>query len=532
MMAFAASAARLTISKPQSVSEATHSTFPSSEEDEANRNADIITHLPGYQGGAPLTGEHRSGYITVDRKRGRKLFYYFVASEDDPVNDPFVLWMNGGPGCSSFDGFIYEMGPFAFTLTAANRVQLTDRPARWNLKANVLYLESPAGVGFSSSRHRSDYVTNDTATTRDAEVFLRLWFQRHPQYTANPFFITGESYAGIYVPLLSLAVAEGNDKGRMPFINIQGYAVGNGCTDERIDGNALPLFGVGKSLLPYGEYMELQESCGGEFWNRTEGTECDALFNDLLNDVAGLNVYDVLEDCYHSPMPSSVTHRIAPSKLQTRHGDSWRPLNFHLATHGSSQTWACAQLGDAQEGGRLRIRQQPLMVQLLMVQLLMVQLLLSAGSARAITGLKQTPPCTDSRQASLWLNDPEVRAALHADPLDESDGPWDICSDRISYTHDAGSMIPVHRALMDTHGLHALIYSGDHDMAVPHTGSEAWTSGMGRERSGRGGRGLWETGRWLGMRSRMTSSRTPQSRVRATWEALAMLQRFLANEPL
>lgn len=53
--------------------------------------------------------------------------------------------------------------------------------------------------------------------------------------------------------------------------NAQGYAVGNGCTDERIDGNALPLFGVGKSLLPYSEYVEMQESCKGEFWNRTEG---------------------------------------------------------------------------------------------------------------------------------------------------------------------------------------------------------------------------------------------------------------------
>ncbi|MEW5300498.1 MAG: hypothetical protein WDW36_003428 [Sanguina aurantia] len=497
-----------------------------------------------YRGGAPLTGEHRSGYITVDRQRGRKLFYYFVASEDDPANDPFVLWMNGGPGCSSFDGFIYEMGPFAFTLTAANRVQLTDRPARWNLKANVLYLESPAGVGFSSSGHRPDYVTNDTATTRDAEVFLRRWFQRHPQYLANPFFVTGgELRRCIYVPLLTLAVAQGNQDGRMPFINIQGYAVGNGCTDERIDGNALPLFGVGKSLLPYGEYMELQGSCGGEFWNRTEGTLCDALFNDLLNDVASLNVYDVLEDCYHSPMPSSATQRALPSKLQTgtatagaRPTPTWprmgpvRPGPVHnwatLRREAAAAAAAAAADGSASDGSASdgSASDGPAA---------------AAGSARAVAGLKQTPPCTDSRQASLWLNDPEVRAALHADPLDASDGPWDICSDRISYTHDAGSMIPVHKALMDTHGLRALIYSGDHDMAVPHTGSEAWTSGMGRETVRPWGPWLVGDGQVAGYAvayDKLTYATVkgaghmvPETNPR---EALAMLQRFLANEPL
>ena len=46
---------------------------------------------------------------------GRELFYYFVESEGNPATDPVVLWLNGGPGCSSFDGFIYEHGkPLTF----------------------------------------------------------------------------------------------------------------------------------------------------------------------------------------------------------------------------------------------------------------------------------------------------------------------------------------------------------------------------------------------------------------------------------
>lgn len=46
----------------------------------------------------------------MDEVNGRNLFYYFVVSEGDPAKDPVVLWLNGGPGCSSFDGFIYEHG--------------------------------------------------------------------------------------------------------------------------------------------------------------------------------------------------------------------------------------------------------------------------------------------------------------------------------------------------------------------------------------------------------------------------------------
>jgi len=57
---------------------------------------------------------HYGGYITVDEKAGRHLYYYLALSEDDPAGDPVLLWMNGGPGCSSFDGFMFEHGPFNF----------------------------------------------------------------------------------------------------------------------------------------------------------------------------------------------------------------------------------------------------------------------------------------------------------------------------------------------------------------------------------------------------------------------------------
>lgn len=54
-------------------------------------------------------------------------------------------------------------------------------------------------------------------------------------------------------------------------------------------------------------------------------------------------------------------------------------------------------------------------------------------------------------EAELWLNDPEVRAAIHAAPQDLT-GPWQLCSDRIFYTSNGGSMLPIHNSLVRESG--------------------------------------------------------------------------------
>lgn len=39
---------------------------------------------------------------------------------------------------------------------------------------------------------------------------VHQWFELYPEFLANPFFIAGESYAGIYVPTLAYKVMKGN----------------------------------------------------------------------------------------------------------------------------------------------------------------------------------------------------------------------------------------------------------------------------------------------------------------------------------
>jgi len=66
--------------------------------------ADRITSLPGLA--APLPFDMFSGYITVDESHGRALFYWFVESANEPSTDPILIWLQGGPGCSSLIGCV------------------------------------------------------------------------------------------------------------------------------------------------------------------------------------------------------------------------------------------------------------------------------------------------------------------------------------------------------------------------------------------------------------------------------------------
>jgi serine carboxypeptidase-like clade 2 len=90
--------------------------------------------------------------------------------------------------------------------------------------SHLLFLESPAGVGFSYSNTTSDYVTGDKKTAEDSYNFLVQFFQLYPQYANSRFYIAGESYAGHYVPQLAALVLEQN-KAASTKINLKGMMV-------------------------------------------------------------------------------------------------------------------------------------------------------------------------------------------------------------------------------------------------------------------------------------------------------------------
>ncbi|XP_058770008.1 serine carboxypeptidase-like 27 [Vicia villosa] len=199
-----------------------------------DQKRDKISRLPGQPENVGF--EQYSGYVTVNEQNGRALFYWLTEAplSREPNSRPLVLWLNGGPGCSSIAyGASEEIGPFHIK---SDGKSLYLNPYAWNNLANILFLESTAGVGFSYCNKTEDMHTfGDQKTAEDAYIFLVNWFERFPQYKHREFYMVGESYAGHYVPQLAQIVNQRNKGIVYPIINFKGFMVGNGVTDDYHD---------------------------------------------------------------------------------------------------------------------------------------------------------------------------------------------------------------------------------------------------------------------------------------------------------
>ncbi|KAM0898280.1 hypothetical protein ACQ4PT_022042 [Festuca glaucescens] len=132
----------------------------------------VVSHLPGYQG--PLPFSLQTGYVEVDESYGVRFFYYFVQSERNPAEDPLLLWLTGGPGCSGFSALVYENGPLSFQSHSYvdGLPELVYRPDSWTKVANIIFLDSPVGAGFSFSATEDGYKSSDTKTIDQIAIFL------------------------------------------------------------------------------------------------------------------------------------------------------------------------------------------------------------------------------------------------------------------------------------------------------------------------------------------------------------------------
>lgn len=124
----------------------------------------------------------------------------------------------------------YENGPFVFQ---EGKATFDMNPYAWNVKANLLYIESPGGVGFSTNK-RADLKHNDNSVAKDNYKALLAFFNKFPNLKKNDFYMTGESYAGIYIPYLANEILINN---KLPLrsmtVNLKGIMINNACTDPR-----------------------------------------------------------------------------------------------------------------------------------------------------------------------------------------------------------------------------------------------------------------------------------------------------------
>uniref|UniRef100_A0A6P7GIW6 Carboxypeptidase n=1 Tax=Diabrotica virgifera virgifera TaxID=50390 RepID=A0A6P7GIW6_DIAVI len=164
-----------------------------------------------------------SGYFTVDKNHNSNIFFWFFPSQSDPSSDPVVLWLQGGPGSPSMFGLFQENGPLLL-----KDGQLGVRTTSWNRNHSVIYIDQPAGTGWSFTT--GGYAKDQQKVAADLYEALQQFFTLFYQYQDREFFVTGESYGGKYVPTISYKIHQENEDAKLK-INLKGLAIGNGFTD-------------------------------------------------------------------------------------------------------------------------------------------------------------------------------------------------------------------------------------------------------------------------------------------------------------
>ncbi|XP_059065270.1 serine carboxypeptidase-like 31 [Cryptomeria japonica] len=362
----------------------------------------LVTQLPGQPKAA---FNHYSGYVTVNEENGRALFYWFFEAATLKEERPLVLWLNGGPGCSSVGyGATQEIGPF---LVNENGTGLSFNKFSWNQEANLLFLESPAGVGFSYSNKSSDYkILGDNMTTEDSYMFLQNWFGIYPEYKTHEFYIAGESYAGKYVPELAELIHDRNKiSSTSLYINLKGFMVGNPETHDGNDWRGQMDYAWSHAVVSDETHRIITDNCDFDSDNPWSNENCTNGVNEVFSQYNEIDMYSLYTPkCIHRN-----------STKNKKHGGN----QFKYSTNKMMRRMA---------GGY--------------------------------------DPCLDD-SAQVYYNSFDVQKALHVINGPQLRN-WSICNMDIfnGWNDTRSSVLPAYLKLIEA-GLRIWVYSGDTDGRVP-----------------------------------------------------------------
>ncbi|KAL1302125.1 hypothetical protein AAFC00_002559 [Neodothiora populina] len=179
-----------------------------------------VSSLPGAP--SPLLKMH-AGHIEVSPEHHGNLFFWHYQNRHIANRQRTVLWINGGPGCSSMDGAMMEVGPYRVQADGS----LTYNNGSWDEFANLLFVDNPVGTGFSYVDGDS-YVHELKDMADQMVTFLEKFFTIFPEYTLDDFYIAGESYAGQHIPYIAQAILDRNAETKGQKWNLAGLLIGNG----------------------------------------------------------------------------------------------------------------------------------------------------------------------------------------------------------------------------------------------------------------------------------------------------------------
>ena len=297
-----------------------------------------MTSLPGWN--QPLPSPWFSGYLDYELD-GRQVHTHYILvlaetieeSEQDHDEKPLIYWSNGGPGASSMFGLLTEIGPLVLSEESLKSEDFKSsgiptpiyNPYAWSRLGHLLTFDQPAPVGFSYCN--DDTVTHscggmawtDELTSQNAYLAMQAFFQRFDCLASTPLYLTGESYAGIYIPTLARRIINDQENNK---INLRGFAVGDGClgTETSVCGDLSPkgggaglfqefwsiVFMGGHHQIPLKDFHLVMKACAHSNQpsfltsDSPQDKECKDVLNKIKQELGGFFEYSLYDECTYN----------------------------------------------------------------------------------------------------------------------------------------------------------------------------------------------------------------------------------------
>ncbi|KAF7563432.1 hypothetical protein G7046_g666 [Stylonectria norvegica] len=269
-----------------------------------------VRDLPGLPVDASPIKMH-AGHIEINEEHHGNIFFWHFQNQHIANKQRTVIWLNGGPGCSSEDGAMMEIGPYR--VKGENELVLNN--GSWHEFANLLFVDNPVGTGFSFVDTDS-FISELDVMAEQFIAFLEKFFELFPHYNRDDLYLAGESYAGQHIPYISKAILARNKKNPKDAWNLKGLLIGNGWISPNSQYEAYLTFATEKGLVKKGSTDEKQLQDLLKICNKILSTnpghvdypECEDILSTMLRLIkkgdgknACINMYDVrLKDEYPS----------------------------------------------------------------------------------------------------------------------------------------------------------------------------------------------------------------------------------------
>ncbi|KTA95284.1 Pheromone-processing carboxypeptidase KEX1 [Nakaseomyces glabratus] len=206
-----------------------------------------------------------AGHLPATRDNDTQYFFWKFENKKTKKNDetPLIIWLNGGPGCSSMAGALMEIGPFRLN----KKAEVIKNDGSWHMRGSVLFLDQPVGTGFSYSKEDNEVSELDEVAD-NFMVFLQNYYATFPDDKDRELILAGESYAGQFIPYFTKAIIKFNEQQRdeNSKINIKVMFIGNGWLDPKRQYLSYVPFSLEKGIIKkedpaFKDILKQHETC-------------------------------------------------------------------------------------------------------------------------------------------------------------------------------------------------------------------------------------------------------------------------------